>query len=82
MIYFWILFFLVFYTYLLYPLFLIILAKFYESPKDSSTNSNLKIDFVVLAYNEEKVILEKILNSLECLKKNNGAQLFLKTLYY
>jgi biofilm PGA synthesis N-glycosyltransferase PgaC len=77
MIYFWILFFLVFYTYLLYPLFLIILAKFYESPKDSSTNSNLKIDFVVLAYNEEKVILEKILNSLECLKKINGAQLWI-----
>ena len=45
--------------------------------KEYSSNSILKIDFVILAYNEEKVILEKILNSLECLKRIKGAQLWL-----
>jgi biofilm PGA synthesis N-glycosyltransferase PgaC len=77
MIFFWFLFFLVFYTYILYPLILRLLAIFYVQKKDYSNNSILKIDFVILAYNEEKVILEKILNSLECLKRIKGAQLWL-----
>lgn len=78
MAYFWVFFFLVFYTYALYPLLLKIISFFYHE-KEMIFNSKeiLNIDFVILAYNEEKVIHNKILNSLDALKKINSAKLWI-----
>lgn len=64
---FWISIFLIIYTYFLYPLLLKIISRFFKS-KDYKSNLNLKLDFLIMAYNEEKVIESKILNTLKILE--------------
>jgi cellulose synthase/poly-beta-1,6-N-acetylglucosamine synthase-like glycosyltransferase len=78
MVYFWVIFFIVFYTYILYPLLLKVISFFYnENEITFNVKEILNVDFVILAYNEEKVIYDKILNSLDALKKINGAKLWI-----
>ena len=64
---FWISLFLIIYTYFLYPLLLKIISGFFKS-KEYKSNLNLKLDFLIMAYNEEKVIESKILNTLKILE--------------
>ena len=73
---FWILSFLIIYTYFLYPLLIYFISTFYKK-KTYKKNYNLKVDFLVLAYNEEKVIEKKILNSLKALEKFKNSKLWI-----
>ena len=71
---FWLSVLIIFYTYFGYPILLMII----EPPKSSSndvTNMDIRFEFLVLAYNEEKVIKEKIENSLLILKNFKNAKL-------
>ena len=68
--------FLILYTYFLYPILLIFINKFYGF-KNFSVNTELNIDFVILAYNEEKVIDWKINNSLESLTEFKNSKLWI-----
>jgi biofilm PGA synthesis N-glycosyltransferase PgaC len=76
---FWFSILIVFYTYFGYPLLLLMIKpNFKEDASDVDyVNWNVKFDFLVLAYNEEKVISNKIKNSLEILKKFKNAKLIL-----
>jgi biofilm PGA synthesis N-glycosyltransferase PgaC len=78
MVFFWIIFFLVFYTYFLYPLLLVIFAFFRKSESEFHfLGKSFSVDFVILAYNEEKVIHKKILNSFEALKNVKNSKLWI-----
>ena len=71
---FWLSVLIIFYTYFGYPILLMII----EPPKSSCndvTNMDFRFEFLVLAYNEEKVIKEKIENSLLILKNFKNAKL-------
>ncbi len=67
----------IFYTYFGYPLLLIMIKpNLKEGTSDVDfENWDIKFDFLVLAYNEEKVIAEKIENSLAILKFFKNAKL-------
>ena len=73
---FWIFLFLIIYTYFLYPLLLKIISGFFKS-KDYKPNLNLKLDFLIMAYNEEKVIESKILNTLKILEGFKNANIWI-----
>lgn len=73
---FWVLVFLILYTYFFYPILLIFINKFYDCKK-YKINKDLNIDFVILAYNEEKVIDWKINNSLEALTEFKNSKLWI-----
>jgi poly-beta-1,6-N-acetyl-D-glucosamine synthase len=73
---FWVLVFLILYTYFFYPILLIFINKFYDFKK-YKINKDLNIDFVILAYNEEKVIDWKINNSLEALTEFKNSKLWI-----
>ena len=56
------------YNYFLYPLVVIILSKLITDPHadiDRDANYYPSVSFIIAAYNEEKVIREKLLNTLE-----------------
>ena len=61
---FWILVFLILYTYLGYPIMLFLLSLFINNPTKKS-NILPPVSLIIAAYNEEKVIEKKILNSLK-----------------
>ena len=65
----------VFYTYFGYPLVLFILNSKKNTNNLDFKISNIKFDFLILAYNEEKVIKKKIQESLEILKNFENAKL-------
>lgn len=60
---FWLLVFLILYTYLGYPLMLLILSIFINNPSKKASILP-SVSLIIAAYNEEKVIEKKILNSL------------------
>ena len=67
---FWCSSFLILYTYIMYPLLLVVFAKYigsrrYKDRKECNKAELPMISMVIAAYNEEKVIEEKILNSLK-----------------
>lgn len=74
--FFWTFVFLILYTYFFYPILLVLINKFYGCKK-FTTNTDLNIDFVILAYNEEKVIDWKINNSLEALTEFKNSKLWI-----
>ncbi len=74
---FWILFFLIVYTYFIYPLILRVIIIFLSDKKTNNIDINFTIDFVILAYNEEKVIESKILNSIEATKNIKNSKIII-----
>ena len=71
---FWFSFSIVFYTYFGYPLILLILDNRNNTNNLDFKISNIKFDFLILAYNEEKVIKQKIQQSLEIIKNFKNAK--------
>ena len=68
--------FLVIYTYFLYPFILWLISNRYKLHK-TQTNYNIKLDFLIAAYNEEKVISWKIENTIKALKKFKNAKIWI-----
>lgn len=60
---FWLMLFLIFYHYLLFPILIFVMAKIRNMTADKKEIFP-SVSFIIAAYNEEKVIREKILNSL------------------
>lgn len=63
----WILIFFILYTYFIYPFLLLFISYFFKKKK-YDPQYNLKIDFLIAAYNEEKVIKWKIENTIGALE--------------
>ncbi len=73
---FWFLIFIVFYTYFGYPLILMLIKPTtINNIGQCNIDWDIKFDFLILAYNEEKVIAKKIENSLSILKNFKNAKL-------
>ena len=56
------------YNYFLYPFFIILLSRFVNDPHESLIGQNdfsPSVSFIIAAYNEERVIRQKIINTLE-----------------
>ena len=65
LILFWLSLIIILYTYLAYPLFLVIISLLYKKPKlNLIDNYTPSVSLIVAAFNEEKTIREKIINSL------------------
>ena len=72
---FWLSAIIVFYTYFGYPILLMVIQPPKRVNINGSKNWDIKFDFLVLVYNEEKVIKKKIENSLLILKNFKNAKL-------
>lgn len=62
--FFWFLFIFILYVYFAYPLLLLLLSKLKPSPPVAKADITPTVSFIIPAYNEEKVIAQKIENSL------------------
>ena len=62
---FWLSAFLIVYAYILYPVLLFLFDKFIQRPKFATSENLPKVSLVIAAYNEEKVIENRIKNCLE-----------------
>ncbi|MFW6008890.1 MAG: glycosyltransferase family 2 protein, partial [archaeon] len=62
---FWTMLFLIFYTYIGYPIFLLILSKFKKKKISYDKNYRPTVSLIIVAHNEEKVIADRLDNALE-----------------
>jgi biofilm PGA synthesis N-glycosyltransferase PgaC len=68
---FWISLSLIFYTYIIYPLFIVIISKFFPQNTNYSLRDYPTVAMVIPAYNEDNCLQEKINNCLEIDYPNN-----------